>query len=41
MCIRDRTDTVDVKDIDWNKFDPKKDVVALDEVAVSVPNGSI
>ncbi len=32
------TDTVDVKDIDWNKFDPKKDVVALDEVAVSVPN---
>ena len=31
------TDTVDVKDIDWNKFDPKKDVVALDEVAVSVP----
>ena len=32
------TDTVDVKDVDWNKFDPKKDVVALDEVAVSVPN---
>ena len=32
------TDTVDVKDVDWNKFDLKKDVVALDEVAVSVPN---